>query len=111
MNNVEIRKNRQIVNNNIVLNILLDKSLSIENTLKEIKKKGNIQSFIRLKDYISLNDSEIILRSREDVCFAKTIAFSIAKCSSRQGSRDETNNYKTINDIVNIPNKKNRRIR
>lgn len=106
MSNINVRKARQIVNNNLVLNILLDTTLSISNTIKEIKNKGNIQAFTRLKEYTNLTDDEIINKCRQDEYFAKITAFSIAKCSSRQGSKDESNDYKTINNLVNIPNKK-----
>lgn len=107
MSNINTRRDRQIENNNLVLNILIDKSLSIDNTVKEIKNQGNIQAFIRAKKYTTLlDDDKIINKCRQDEYFAKMVALYIAKNSSRQCSKDESNDYQTINSLVNLPNKK-----
>lgn len=91
----ELRKNRQHINYELVLKILLSK----KPTESKLTKVCNIEALKRIYVYLNITFIELIQKCKADqLGFAKLISMNISKDASRQGTKDETLIFRSCNE-------------
>lgn len=91
-----LREQRQLLNNKLAEEWLVSKGQ------KSHKTHINIKSFNKLVDYLSIDKKDLFEKCIKDELYKKTIAFSIAILSSRQGSLDERYVLNACNKISSM---------
>lgn len=89
-----LRKNRQITNNNIVLEQLLAGKLGKQRD----NKNHNPESLRRCLEYLDVTEEELFEKCKNDIVVAKLVALLISINASRQGSLDEKQVLETCNE-------------
>jgi hypothetical protein len=86
-----IRSERQDSNNSKVRESIKT------NDKKLFNKSINTKAFSRVIKELKMNEEQIFEKCNEDDTFCKLLSMNISKKSSRQGSKDETEQLKTCN--------------
>jgi hypothetical protein len=90
----DIREVRQLNNNAIVY-----ESINRE-SLKEFLSNINIKEFERTLKDLELSQDEFLEKCKNDRYFCKLASRLLSKCASRQGSKDEAEQFRTCNLIT-----------
>lgn len=67
------------------------------NDVKTFNKNINVLELVRTLEDLEMTKDEFLKKCREDDCFCKLAARNLSKCATRQGNKDETEQFKTCN--------------
>jgi hypothetical protein len=90
----DIRKLRQTGNIKTVYESLRN------GDIKTVRKDINPKAYERYLEYLEITEEELLIKCKDDRLFAKSTSMNISKKSSRQGSKDETEQLRICNIIA-----------